>query len=238
MERFKKSFCSTFTGMGNENYRGWLEAHPFLHSLERVVGIVHPLIHQGSRPIDGDLLAKIGLSAGESIFFYAGYHGDWASAIGSLGCSVTYSDLSQGLVNMMRHDPRSRHFSDIMVANGAAYPQSPFHYDWSVTFEPVPMAGHKTLYDALARSLLNSKGGKLIFRASKRDIYSRSLARLSDRYGVVIETSPAEIASKRKFGIKKIPLKYTVHTILTNDAARVEVLKIISEADLKTPSKT
>lgn len=90
----------------NGTYRGWLESHPVLHSLDKVVSKVHPFIHQAARPVDNDLLAKIGLNASEKIFFYAGYHGDWASSIGALGCDVTYSDISPGLVQMTLREMR------------------------------------------------------------------------------------------------------------------------------------
>ncbi|MBI4143314.1 hypothetical protein HY487_00355 [Candidatus Woesearchaeota archaeon] len=208
----------------NGTYRGWLESHPVLHSLDKVVAKVHPFIHQASRPLDKDLLAKIGLHPSEKIFFYAGYHGDWASSIGALGCDVTYSDISPGLVEMMRHDPRSRHFSSTVIADGSTHPKEHSLYDWSVTFEPVPMVTHRTFYDSLVRALLNNKGGKLIFRSDKRDIYFKSMAMIAERYGIVVETSSPEIVSKRKFGFKKHPIKYTVHTLITSDTVRDEVL--------------
>ncbi len=196
-------------------YPGWLESHPLLNSLDGIVKIVHRYIHQSTTPDDPNLLVKLGILQSDKLFFYAGYHGDWAYALGKLGCNVTYSDLSSGLVEIMKEDPRSKHFSQIMAVDGSSYPNQSSLYDWSVSFEPAPMVFHNKFYDALIRALLNKKGGKIITRDSKSQIYHKDIMRLVEDYQLELEVSPQFILSKTKLGFNTVPITHKIYTITT-----------------------
>ena len=166
------------------------------------------------------MLDKVGLSSGEDVFFFAGYHGDWPSALARAGCNVTYADLSEGLADLVRRGERGRNFVEIFAGDGGRYPNRTAAYDWSMSFEPLPMRDTDSLYRALERSLLNRKGGKIVVRPKTEDLIAPLVESFAAEKGAEYRLDRIDISAKRKYGLRIESIPHTVLTVETNDELR------------------
>ena len=200
---------------------GWFEAKE-LQGVRWLVPFIYPLLHQATRPKDQDLLDKVGLSSGEDVLFFAGYHGDWPYALSRAGCNVTYIDLSDGLVELVRRNGRGRNFVEIFAADGGQHPNMAAAYDWSMSFEPLPMRDTDSLHRALERSLLNRKGGKIVVRPKTEGLIIPIVESFAAEKGAEYRLDRINISAKRKYGLSVESIPHTVLTVETNDELRRE----------------
>jgi hypothetical protein len=193
-------------------YEGWFEARN-LKKLGPLIHLMKPFLHQATRPVDDDLLGKVGVASGDEILFFAGYHADWPLAMAKSGCKVTYTDLSPGLVWMMNNSGKGERFTAVFAANGGDQPREAGKYDWSMSFEPLPMTNGRELYDAVKRSLMNRKGGKVIARPGTRDLIAPVFERVAAETGAEYEVYDMPIKAKRRYSVTGKPIDHVIFTV-------------------------
>lgn len=180
---------------------------------------------QNTIPVDGKLLQKIGVSSGDKVYFFAGGGGDWAEAIGK-ETKLTFADLSNRIVSRVG---RKRKIGERQVViNALRAPVRENEFDWSVSFEPVPLAG-EALPITVLRGLLNRRGVKII----RHSMYSgeSEIARvLKSVYGVENEEKIVRVECVEKPRLRNLftgreSKTHVVTTVHTNSEARSKVLK-------------
>lgn len=177
-------------------------------------------------PVEKNLATKIGMNKGEKILVFAGYLGDWANGL-SHETRVTYTDLNHTFKEFVRKQKRAS-ISRFKVIAGESVPQRARIYDWSFSFEPIPLVNSGTMSVSLARSLLNNKGAKIIFspmyEVESAECWSKYVKPLSKIYGVEVDYSRVPLNSQRArshFGIEApVIRKFDLMTIKTNPVAR------------------
>ncbi len=112
-------------------------------------------------PKDPHLLQKLGIQKGEKIIYFMGCYGDWAKAI-SKQTHLTYTDATRSIIDFAKEKNKGN-IKQFKLITAEMAPQRPMIYDWSFSYEPIPLLAAKTLKLNLTRSLLNKKGGKIIF---------------------------------------------------------------------------
>lgn len=196
-------------------------------------------------PKSKGLSKKLGIAKGSRILFFAGCYGDWANALARDGNRVVYSDVSADMVRGIRSSVKGASFERTRVLEASQWPRRPNEYDWSVSFEPIPLQD-EALHLVLMRSLLNKKGAKIIYSRAylfeiKNYIYkvAKGIAKL---YGARSRKKSVEIENIGNRG-KRIE-RVTVITLETNEQARrkawidMQVLKAVrSERDKKRSKK-
>ncbi|MEM0360190.1 MAG: class I SAM-dependent methyltransferase [Candidatus Diapherotrites archaeon] len=109
-------------------------------------------------PRDPMLLQKLGIEKNARVLVFAGCHGNWARAL-SENSRVTFTDVSKGMVEKAkRKNPKIESFK---VREASLQPRRTGIYDWSFSFEPIPLHDG-ALQLALVRSLLNRFGAKIV----------------------------------------------------------------------------
>ena len=93
--------------------------------------------------------------------FFAAYSGEWAKALANQGLVVDTSDINDAQVNKLNAD--SQKLNSVVRRPAEMHNIIPNYYDWSISYEPVPLFGSNSLEFTLRTSLLNKKGLKLIF---------------------------------------------------------------------------
>ncbi len=189
------------------------------------------------------LLKKLGIKRDSHIFFFAGFSGTWGAKLAEAGARVHYSDVSRHSLALARESGAAKLFEGMRLLEGSQWPRKSGKYDWSFSFEPIPMVGSGGLTLALMRSLLNRKGAKVVYsiifpyEAKK----TASIARqLSGVYGANFKTKEVVLETTKEWPIRK--MKYKVLTIKTNDRARklawqdVQLLKAIDLLQRKHPN--
>ena len=181
-------------------------------------------------PVSKDLSRIVGIKKGSSVFFFAGCYGSWAEALARDGIKVTYSDVSANMVQGVKGRAKEV-IARYRVFEASQWPRRPEKYDWSVSFEPIPIKS-TGLPLALMRSLLNKKGAKLIYSTlfiGDSRIAFNLAKRIAELYGASCRVKRARVRDFRngqKRGIRIITLK-------TNERARrkawvdVQVLKAV-----------
>lgn len=194
-------------------------------------------------PVEKNLATKIGMNKGDKVVVFAGYLGDWAGGL-SHQTKVTYTDLNHTFKEFVRKQKRAS-ISRFKVIAGESIPQRARIYDWSFSFEPIPLVYEGTMGVSLTRSLLNNKGAKIIFSHSyeleSADCWSKYVKPLSKIYGVEVDFSRVSLNSQRArshFGISPpVERKFDLMTIHTNPLARkkafldVRLLNTIDKAN-------
>ncbi|MFH0714566.1 MAG: hypothetical protein V1847_01410 [Candidatus Diapherotrites archaeon] len=194
-----------------------------------------PKMTQAFVPNPHNLRESIGMDKNDSIVMFAGCYGDWANALAKEG-KVDYSDVSPSMANFVRFEKRGN-IQRIKVAPAEAVPQSVHFYDWSFSFEPFPLHDGSLKF-ALARSLLNRKGGKLIYQKISPDTankVSRQMSKIARLYGATFVRGIRPVLAAEGFEnvyreqMKKIPetvqesWDMEIFTLQTNAAARAKV---------------
>ena len=179
-------------------------------------------------PKSKGLSKKLGIKRGSRILVLAGCFGDWADALARDGNRVVYSDVSADMVRGIKESEKGKKFESVRVFEASQWPRKSMRYDWSFSFEPIPIP-YRGLHLALMRSLLNRKGAKLVYGelfydgAQKTGKDVEEIARL---YGARYVKQVVKIEDVRG-GEHEI----TVFTLKTNEEARrkawidVQVLK-------------
>ncbi|HNV01184.1 MAG TPA: hypothetical protein PKK60_02030 [archaeon] len=194
-------------------------------------------------PVEKNLATKIGMNKGEKVLVFAGYLGDWAGGL-SHETRLTYTDLNHTFKEFVRKQKRAS-ISKFKVIAGESVPQRPKIYDWSFSFEPIPLVNSGTMSVSLARSLLNNKGAKIIFspmyEVESAECWSKYVKNLSKIYGVEVDYSRIPLNSQRArsyFGISSPSIrKFDLMTIHTNPIARkkafldLRLLNVVDKAN-------
>jgi protein-L-isoaspartate O-methyltransferase len=190
---------------------------------------------QSSAPEDPNLLKKLEIKKGEKVLAIAGYYASWASELVRLGAKVDYSDISKSLVNWSKKK-YGKLFGKYICSNYELIPKRPKEYDWTFTFEAC--GGGSGLPIAYLRSLLNKKGGILVYHirygkakrkmGSKPKNYPLIVKTLSKIYGVQYKIKEIKVKSHR-FEKPTRMMAHKIHIIKTNKKARK-----LAEEDLIT----
>ncbi len=163
------------------------------------------------------LSKAIGIRKGSRVLFFAGCYGDWPLALSKENV-VTYSDASPEMVKFQREKGREKNFDGIRVLEASQWPRTLKKYDWSISFEPVPV--HKPAFALTSlRSLLNRKGAKIVF---VKDYFLETQVRTSAVFDAIKRVYGCAW-SKSRSTIEDIHGKkqlLTVYTLLTNEKAR------------------
>jgi len=181
---------------------------------------------QSTAPEDPNLLKKLGIKKGEKILAIAGYYASWASELAKLGAEVDYSDISRSLINWAKKK-YGKLFRKYICSNYELIPKKPDEYDWTFTFEAC--GGGSGLPIAYLRSLLNRKGGILVYHlrygtakkkmGGKPRTYPLIVKTLAKVYGVQYKIKQIKIKSHRFEKPTKM-ISHKVHIIKTNKKAR------------------
>ncbi len=186
--------------------------------------------YQAIVPMSKGLSKILGIERGSRILFFAGCYGDWADALARDGNHVIYSDVSRNMVREVNKPHYFRQFEEARVLEASQWPRKPKRYDWSVSFEPVPLVD-KGLPLAVMRSLLNRKGVKLIFGSSylgTLEIVHKLMREIAYIYGAKCRKKSTWVRD-----IYEGRRKVIVLTLVTNEEARrkawidVQVLKAV-----------
>jgi len=181
---------------------------------------------QSTAPEDKLLLKKLGIRKGGKVLAIAGYYASWASEIAKLGARVDYSDISSSLVKWSR-DKYGKLFGKYILSGYELIPNKEKEYDWTFTFEAC--GGGSGLPIAYLRSLLNRKGGILVYHqrygkarvkmGSKPKNYPLIVKTMAKVYGAEYKTKKIRVRAHR---FEK-PIKMITHNVFiikTNEQAR------------------
>ena len=181
---------------------------------------------QSTAPEDKILLKKLGIKKGEKILAVAGYYASWASELARLGANVNYSDISKQMVKWSKKK-YGKLFKKYICNNYELIPKKQNEYDWTFTFEAC--GGGSGLPIAYLRSLLNKKGGILVYsiRTGKSKVnmgnkprtYPQIVKTLSKIYNIKFNVKEVTIRSHR-FAKPTMMIKHRIHIIKTNEKAR------------------
>jgi len=181
---------------------------------------------QSTVPNDPKLLQKLGIKKGDKILAIAGYYASWASELAKAGAKVDYSDISKSLVNWSKKK-YGKLFRRYICSNYELIPKKPKEYDWTFTFEAC--GGGSGLPIAYLRSLLNKKGGILIYHL-RYSTAKKKMGSKPKRYPLIVKTISKVYGSQYK--IKEIKIRshrfekptkmifHRIHIIKTNKKAR------------------
>ncbi len=188
-------------------------------------------------PSSKNLSNSLGIERGSKILFLAGCYGDWAKALAEDKNQVTYSDVSMEMVKGIKQSSKGKKLKATRILEASQWPRKPNKYDWSISFEPLPLFNQLPLM--LMRSLLNQKGAKIIYGGlvgnvgNLRKYYIEGTMRITKRiaelYNASYEKSASLVSSLRWDEMEKI----TIITLKTSKEARrkawidIQVLKAI-----------
>ncbi len=181
---------------------------------------------QHTAPEDNLLLKKLGIKRGDKILAIAGYYASWASELARLGARVDYSDISKSLVGWSKKE-YGKLFEKYICSNYEIIPKRTNQYDWTFTFEAC--GGGSGLPIAYLRSLLNKKGGILVYAlrygdakvkmGSKPKRYPLIVKTLSRIYNAEYKIKNIKIQSHR-IGKPTRMIPHKIHLLKTNKEAR------------------
>ena len=187
---------------------------------------------QEIRPLQ-PVAERLGINEKDKIFVFAGFAGDWADNLGQTCKNVTYSDIDPQQVRAVRASKRNiRHF---LTVDATELPRAAGQYDWSFSFEPMPLAIHHTLKMALLRSLLNNKGAIIAYRANPVIAFA-TMKKVARVYGASAERDLLEVAAT-DVNSYYVNSKIKVLKLLTNPQARRKAeidLMVMNALQLKT----
>lgn len=179
---------------------------------------------------------KLGMKKGEKVLVFAGYYGEWASAL-SHSTQVTYTDPSKEFAKLYA---RKHKGAWVRAVPAELVPSRFANYDWSFSFEPFPVAENGGLFHSMTRALLNNKGAKIVL--SNQDLtrnqnLRRTVDLIAKIYGAKVSASKFSLdvvrvmdsilmtqqsdAENLKIS-EALPKKENLHliTLLTNPLAR------------------
>lgn len=189
---------------------------------------------QSTTPIDPKLLNKIGLEKKDKVLYFAGCYGDWAKAI-SHQTELVYTDATKSVLEYAKTRNKGK-IKRFKLITAELVPQRPMIYDWSVSYEPIPLLRTNTLKFSLTRSLLNKKGAKLIYsflyEAEKKETLSQ-IERIARIYSAEVELKKTFVETNSKRW-QKTPVPISTITLKTNPRARKKAfidLRILNAID-------
>jgi len=157
-------------------------------------------------------LNKLGLRKNEKIHFFAAHSGEWADALRNKGVNVDVSDITKEQLEKLRKIK----FDRVIEIPGQLHNIVPEYYDWSISFEPIPLFEYRQMHHALRRGLLNKKGIKLIMAANFTyyEPYKKQLIDFAKSYDLNIELQEIDGTGEGRL------YKLYLVTIETNSIAR------------------
>ncbi|MCX6741743.1 MAG: hypothetical protein NTX24_01030 [Candidatus Pacearchaeota archaeon] len=196
------------------------------------------ILEQSTTPQDKRILEKLKIKKKDKVLAIAGFYASWASKIQEAGAIVSYSDISSSMVNYVKKKIKIRFF-EYITANYELIPKAVKKYDWTFVFEACN--GSQGLPIAYLRSLLNNKGGILVYydREGKDNVSTGNKPHL---YPAIV-TTLAKLYNT-KFLIKKIyfeghtritpisKIPHMVFWLFTNQEARQKALLDLNTIDL------
>lgn len=175
-------------------------------------------LSQSTIPNDRLILKKLGMKPKEKVISLASNHGNWAKAIQDGGCSVDYNDYSRFFINYVK---KRMKFNKFIQGSFTDIPSKTMQYDWSFSYEPVE--GRKSLPLAMVRSLLNKKGGIVMYynrlQTGKAKNFPRMIKAIAEVYKIKYEVRSENIDAVY-FGGRKARNKFKIFILKTNVVAR------------------
>jgi hypothetical protein len=149
-------------------------------------------------------LKELGLKPKEKIHFFCAYSGEWAKALKETGMYVDVSDMSPTQLDRLK----KLGFDRVIDMPAQLHNLVPEYYDWSISFEPIPLFHNKTIEHTLRRGALNKKGIKIIMgSAFVNTEYLDPLKRFAKKYGLTIDSQVTNIDNDLSTTIYIITLK-------------------------------
>ncbi|MBI2529838.1 MAG: hypothetical protein HYW05_01725 [Candidatus Diapherotrites archaeon] len=181
--------------------------------------------YQNTNPRDPSLLRKLGIAKRDKVLVFAGYFGRWAKALANCGAVVHYTDISQGFVTYAKkkfgHNQqflRDKNIASFRARNALLIPQIKNKYDWSFSFEPIPLL-NIILPFTLMRSLLNKKGAIVVsYTATK--IFSEEIKKIAKIYNAKSRTKEIYIKCFRWQDKSVRNRLHEISILITNPAAQ------------------
>ncbi|MFH1054680.1 MAG: hypothetical protein V1744_01150 [Candidatus Altiarchaeota archaeon] len=175
---------------------------------------------QNIHPVDPDLNEKLGIER-STILFFAGGSGEVAQALASAGNRVHYTDISESITDHAKE--KGTGVTSFSLRDAALGPEHPFQYDWSASFEPVPL--HRgTLPFALMGALLNNRGAFLIYHEVRKWNPLPDLSLMERLYGTTVDSKKIMLSCQLPGLSAPHLVQNTVYTLRTNDDARRKAL--------------
>jgi hypothetical protein len=190
---------------------------PFCSQIWDMPTVESHSVHQSCVPQDARLFQKLGILPKQKILFFAGCYGDWAGQLAQQ-CEVHYTDISKSMTRFVKTQ-RPEHIRSFRTRPAELQPRRPFRYDWSFSFEPHPLTGSKgsPFRLALLRSLLNTRGAKIVFKPySLQSSNFQEMKEVAKIYGAKARSRLVIIRSKEVHA----GVKLEVMTLETNSKAR------------------
>ncbi|MDD5163557.1 MAG: hypothetical protein PHD95_05105 [Candidatus ainarchaeum sp.] len=154
--------------------------------------------HQALIPANKDLLKKVGIKPKEKVLVFAGCFGDVAQALAQ-ECEVHYTDAGKSMTKFVR-TKRPGQIRSFRTRPMQLYPRRKLVYDWSFSFEPLPLMYSANFKLTLIHSLLNRKGAIIVqqefakYFAEKLTTQANQVAKI---YGAKLKISTTQIIEKR-----------------------------------------
>lgn len=181
------------------------------------------ILEQATTPLDSKILKVLGIKKGEKVLAIAAYYASWASKLAKVGAEVDYSDISKTIIKYAKKE-YGHLFKKYILSDFVFIPKKAKEYDWTFTFESC--GGGQGLPLAYLRSLLNKKGGILVFywggrahTGGKHKRYPRIVKNLSKIYSCNYKIKEVKLWSRRK-GRAEDYYPHKIFSVLTNDSAR------------------
>tara|TARA_B100001971_G_scaffold207735_1_gene228351 strand:- start:507 stop:1316 length:810 start_codon:yes stop_codon:yes gene_type:complete len=200
-------------------------------------------LSQSTIPLDDLILEKLGFTKGDLIISLASNHADWAKLIKDKGCIVDYSEMSKPFINYVKKRIKFRKY---LNKDFSTFPNKINQYAWSFSYEPV--SGERGLPIAIMRSLLNQKGGVLVYYNDSQPVKAKNWPRMfktiAETYGAKYSIKSEKIDSFRHIKgnlerYKKSDKEFKIFTIKTNKNAKNKVLKDLGVMNqLRNKNKT
>lgn len=152
---------------------------------------------QSSLPVE-EVHRKIGVKKNSKVLFIAGGAGWWAGKLAEK-TKLTFTDISKKQVDLAA---KKKIGVNQFTINALRVPLKEKQYDWTVSFEPLPLKGN-ALPLVMLRGLLNEKGVKIIskyFSSGEKE----TAQKLKEIYGANIRTSEVKIKSAPLIPIKSL----------------------------------
>jgi hypothetical protein len=181
-------------------------------------------------PVELNLHSKIGISKGSKVHVFAGYYGNWTHALADEVKRVRYTDASKEFTSIAKERGAKNVSYKTIAAELAPVRRNAF--DWSFSFEPFPLLGHKGIFQTTSRSLLNKKGLKVLFSEREKDRGKDLIEAISFIAGIYkaklstkkIRLSAVKTSDKLNDSITFPRIReFSVVTLLTNPLARENV---------------
>ena len=185
-------------------------------------------------PNDKHLHEKIGVEKNQKVLVFAGCYGDWANSLSKFS-SVRYTDIGQEMTQYAK-SRFSGAVSSFRASPAELVPQRARVFDWSFSFEPYPLIRTGGLEMALVRSLINTKGAKIVFnvlkeaghvkwRGMKHSQCEALAKRVAKRYGAEVDVKVVDINGTRSIS--------SAHKDVGNKSCLIVTLKTNSRARKK-----